>query len=85
VTGPLPPQGTNFAHVQNAQYESLVAKAASAAGDAGCPSWLAAESALFAQLDVVPFANTVVPTFGTDTRFAMNQGAIQPSTIRMYS
>lgn len=85
VSGPQPPQGTNFAHIRNAQYDSLAGQAASAAGDAGCPSWLAAESALFAQLDVVPFANTVVPTFGTDTRFTMNQGAIQPSTIRMYS
>lgn len=85
VSGPLPPQGTNFAHVQNSQYDSLTAKAASMAGDAGCPSWTAAESALLERLDVVPFANTVVPTFGDNTRFEISQGAIKPSSIRMYS
>ncbi|WP_134732395.1 ABC transporter substrate-binding protein [Amycolatopsis nivea] len=85
VSGGEPPQGTNFAHIKNPQYDALVAKAASQAGTAGCADWTAAEAALFEKQDVVQFANSVVPTFGSNAKFEIASGYLKPSTIRMYS
>ncbi|MEU5850251.1 ABC transporter substrate-binding protein [Saccharopolyspora shandongensis] len=85
VSGGEPPQGTNFAHIKNAEYDSLVAKAAAQAGEAGCADWTAAESALFEKQDVVQFANSVIPTFGSNARFEFSNGYLKPASIRMYS
>ncbi|WP_027928483.1 ABC transporter substrate-binding protein [Amycolatopsis benzoatilytica] len=85
VSGGEPPQGTNFAHIKNPEYDALVAKAATQAGGAGCGDWLAAESALVAKQDMTLFANTVLPTFGSNARFEIAGGLLKPSSIRMYS
>lgn len=85
VSGGQPPQGTNFAHIKNPQYEALVAKAAAQAGEAGCADWTAAESALFEKQDVVQFANSVVPTYGNNAKFEIVNGYLKPTTIRMYA
>ncbi|MEU6265447.1 ABC transporter substrate-binding protein [Saccharopolyspora shandongensis] len=85
VSGGVPPQGTNFAHIKNPEYDALVAKAATQVGEAGCGDWLAAESALFQKQDVTLFANTVVPTFGSNARFEIANSFLKPSSIRMYS
>jgi peptide/nickel transport system substrate-binding protein len=85
VSGPKPPVGTNFAHIENERYASQAAQAAQLPGDSGCATWLAAESALIERLDVVPYVNSVIPTFGSNARFKINFGTIEPSSIRMYS
>ncbi|MBB1152670.1 ABC transporter substrate-binding protein [Amycolatopsis dendrobii] len=85
VSGGQPPQGTNFAHIKNPQYDALVAKAATQAGQAGCADWMAAESALFEKQDVVQFANSVIPTYGSNAKFEIVNGYIKPTTIRMYA
>ncbi|MCX4902489.1 ABC transporter substrate-binding protein (plasmid) [Streptomyces sp. NBC_00257] len=85
ASGAEPPQGTNFAHIKNATYDSLVAKAASQPGTAGCRDWLSAESALFERQDVVQFANSAIPTFGNKVRFEIANSFLKPSSIRMYS
>ncbi|WP_020672521.1 ABC transporter substrate-binding protein [Amycolatopsis nigrescens] len=85
VSGSKPPAGTNFAHIENERYESRAAQAAQLPGDAGCAAWLAAESALTERVDVVPYVNSVIPTFGSDARFKINFGSIEPSSVRMYS
>ncbi|WP_406638418.1 ABC transporter substrate-binding protein [Amycolatopsis sp. WGS_07] len=85
VSGGEPPKGTNFAHIKNPEYNALVAKAATQAGEAGCADWLAAESALYAKQDIVQFANSVVPTFGSNAKFELGNGYLKPSSIRMYS
>ncbi|KHL17225.1 peptide/nickel transport system substrate-binding protein [Mumia flava] len=83
MSGPTPPNGTNFANISNDDYSELTASAASQSGTDGCGDWSDAETALFEQLDVVPFANSVVPTFGNDTEFEIEDG-IDPASIRMY-
>ncbi|MGH1565759.1 ABC transporter substrate-binding protein [Mumia sp. DW29H23] len=83
LSGPVPPQGVNFAHIENAGYTESVTKASAMAGAEGCESWAAGESALFDSVDVVPYADTVVPTFGKGAEFAVNDG-IDPASIRMY-
>jgi peptide/nickel transport system substrate-binding protein len=84
VSGPVPPQGTNFGHIHNGEYEGLMKQANGMAGAAGCPTWNSAESALIRNLDAVPFADSVIPTFGKNAQFELREGAIVPSSIRMY-
>jgi peptide/nickel transport system substrate-binding protein len=83
VSGPVPPQGTNFAHVQNQRYDALVRQASAKAGAAGCDDWNAAETELIKAVDAVPYYNNVIPTFGKDARFEVGDG-IAPTSIRMY-
>lgn len=83
VSGPVPPQGTNFAHIQNAQYDALVNKAAAQAGAKGCADWNTAETALVKAIDAVPYFDSVAPTFGKDATFTVNDG-IDPTSIRMF-
>ena len=84
LTGPTPPDGTNFAGIENADYAAHVATASTMAGAAGCEEWAAAETALFEHLDVVLFVDSVQPFFGTGTSFELSQGNVQPASIRMY-
>jgi peptide/nickel transport system substrate-binding protein len=82
MSGPAPAKGTNFAHINNAAYSSLVAKASAMDGSAGCSDWLKAEAELVKAVDVIPFANQIVKTFGYHARFAV-VGALVPTSIRM--
>ncbi|MFD8495593.1 ABC transporter substrate-binding protein [Amycolatopsis sp. NPDC059657] len=85
MSGPSAPDGTNFAHVKNAEYERMVTEAAAVPGEAGCPTWLAAETALIKKVDVVPYADSVVPYFGSGAKFVVSFASITPSSIRMYA
>ncbi|MFD3485068.1 ABC transporter substrate-binding protein [Streptomyces sp. NPDC058665] len=82
LSGPVPPTGTNFAHIDNTDYSTGVAQAASVTGTKGCPEWLAAESTLVKNADVIPFANQAIQTFGSGARFEY-AGSLVPTSIRM--
>ncbi|MFI5729291.1 ABC transporter substrate-binding protein [Kribbella sp. NPDC051587] len=82
VSGPVPPNGTNFAHIENASYGEGVAAAAKLQGADSCESWLKAEAELVGDVDVVPFANDVLQIFGKGARFE-NLGGLVPTSIRM--
>lgn len=56
LTGPVPPNGTNFASITNAKYEDLVGKASLETGAAACELWKQSEQALFAQTDLIPIS-----------------------------
>jgi peptide/nickel transport system substrate-binding protein len=81
-SGPPPPAGTNFAHINNAAYTALTTKAAAQNGSAGCGDWLKAESELVKTADVIPFANHIIKTFGKRARFTI-AGELEPTSIRM--
>ncbi|MFB7087837.1 ABC transporter substrate-binding protein [Streptomyces sp. NPDC056296] len=83
VSGPVPPGGTNFAHIDNQKYSAAVAKAANKVGAEGCPEWAEAEKALIDDIDAVPYYNTVEPTFGAGAEFRVDDG-LDPASIRMY-
>ena len=83
VSGPTPPKGTDFASINNAAYTAAVAKASAAVGQAGCPDWNAAETALFKNVDLVPFVDSALTTYAKGANFQLTQGTIMPSTIRM--
>lgn len=83
LSGPTPTAGNNFAGIKNAAYDAGVAKASKLPGSAGCSDWLAAESNLIKDADVIPFANNAVKTFGKGAQFDTGFNAVVPSTIRM--
>lgn len=82
-SGPTPPNGTNFAGVDNPEYTAAVTAAAQKAGADGCDDWGAAEQALFSTTSVVPYANIVRSTFANKATFTEGDG-IDPTSIRMY-
>lgn len=82
LSGPAAPQGNNFAGISDPDYDAAVKSAMAIPGTAGCRDWLAAESGLIAKADVVPFAGTVVRTFGKGARFE-TPGELVPTSIRM--
>ena len=83
VSGATPPKGADFAFINNATYTADVTKAAATAGQAGCPSWNAAETALYKNVDLVPFVNSAITSYAKGATFQLSQGSIQPSSIRM--
>jgi peptide/nickel transport system substrate-binding protein len=83
VSGTTPPNGNNFAYIKNAAYTADVTKASSIAGQAGCPDWNAAESALFKNVDLVPFVNSTVGYYAKGATFDLMLDMIQPASIRM--
>ncbi|TIC80484.1 ABC transporter substrate-binding protein [Nocardioides sp. GY 10113] len=83
VSGPgLADGGTNFSGIDNADYTAGVEKAMTTNGAEGCDEWLAAEGALFAADDVIPFANNLLPFFGKGAEFDV-VGNVVPTSIRM--
>ncbi|MEV6981471.1 ABC transporter substrate-binding protein [Sphaerisporangium sp. NPDC051017] len=83
LSGDAPPNGSNFAHIDNATYTAEVKKASESSGAAGCSNWLAAETALVRDSDVVPFANMPWPTFGKNATFKFSGSYIVPTSIRL--
>jgi peptide/nickel transport system substrate-binding protein len=82
-SGPTPPTGTNFAYISNSAYNAAVKTASGIAGTGGCSDWNAAEKALFQQEDIVPFVDSVAPSFAQGATFELSQGSIAPTSIRM--
>jgi peptide/nickel transport system substrate-binding protein len=84
LSGPVPPKGDNFAHIDNTAYTGPVAAAKRTLGTAGCAQWLSAESNLVRDADVVPFANQLEKIFAAGARFSI-VGELKPTSIRMTS
>jgi peptide/nickel transport system substrate-binding protein len=82
LSGPYPPSGDNFAHINSSTYTGQVAQAKQQQGKAGCAQWLAAESSLVREDDVIPFADQVVKYFGAGAKFSVI-GELSPTSIRM--
>lgn len=82
VSGTVPPEGSNFSAIENAEYTDAVARASELNGSEGCDVWQEAESALFAAADIVPFANATVSMFGNGAEFEW-QGVIEPTSVRL--
>ncbi|ANZ40983.1 peptide ABC transporter substrate-binding protein [Lentzea guizhouensis] len=82
ASGPVPPQGANYGHVSNSEYEEQAKQAATKAGNTGCENWNRAEAALVRNADILPYFDSLVPTFVKGARFTMADG-IDPTSIRM--
>lgn len=82
-SGPTPPEGTNFAWVDNPDYLAAVTAASGKPGTEGCADWDEAERALLAATDVVPFADQPGGSYGQKATFTEFDG-IDPASVRMY-
>lgn len=86
-SGPLPPEGQNFAAIDNADYVELSDQAqATPTNQGGCDLWGQAEQALFDNADVVPVATAVTVTYADRAEFAEGLSSlVEPTSIRLFS
>ncbi|WP_207782431.1 ABC transporter substrate-binding protein [Phytoactinopolyspora limicola] len=84
LSGEGPPNGTNFAHLDNDEYQQLTAQAAQLPVEEGCTFWEDAERVLIAEADVVPIVNSVAPWFLDGVDLRLLAGRIAPPTVRLY-
>lgn len=82
LSGPVPPNGTNFGHVSNPGYDRLSQQASAMSNTSGCPHWLAAEADLVRNADVVPYYDAVTPTYEKNARFSLVGGGIVATSLR---
>lgn len=83
VSGAQPPNGQNFAGIDNTDYDRLAAQAAAQAAPQACALWNEAEQALFRNLDVVPIADATLPTFLDKAQMQVSDGVVVPTSIRV--
>lgn len=83
VSGPSPPNGANFGHIDNASYKSLSTSALAKTGAAACRDWINAEAALMKAADVAPTNVLTSATYGSRARFALDAGGLIPTSIRL--
>jgi peptide/nickel transport system substrate-binding protein len=83
VSGPQPPDGVNFSAVVNPEYDQLVAEASALTGEEACAVWNAAEEALYAEMNILPFAATTLPFFGNGAEFALGRLGFVPTSLRL--
>lgn len=83
VSGPTPPDGTNFAHIDNEAYDQASADAITTGDiEAACALWDEAETALIAEGDVVPMFDTVASTYLNKVTLDAPGGDIDGASIR---
>jgi len=85
LSGATPPDGINFASVDNPEYTELATTAASLAGDESCATWEQAERALFESADIIPISITKSNMYfnGATTVIDPSGGLIPGAGIRV--
>ncbi len=84
LSGPTPPEGgVNLASIDNPEYDSAVAEATLVPGTDSCDLWMQAEQALFADNDVIAFANETIPLFLDGATLELGSDGVVPPTIRL--
>ncbi len=83
LSGPVPPNGTNFAHLANATYDQD-SKKALATGDvkAACALWDSAETALFTAFDVTPMFDANTSAYMNGATMNVVGGEFDATSIR---
>lgn len=85
LSGATPPDGTNFAGIDNEQYAALTAEAMQQPGTEGCASWESAERSLMEAVDVTPVVDNLVPWYVDGVELRKNVGSPAPPTLRLFS
>ena len=83
VSGPTPPNGTNFAGIANAAYKSAVTRAVRRVGAAGCKYWLNGEASLFKAGDIAPLQVTTAGTYARKMTFKLGVEGPIPTSLRL--
>lgn len=84
VSGPPPPDGTNFASTANPAYEAASAQAGALLGDEACGKYEEAEKALIADVDVAPLVNKQRMLFANGAEFRLDADGIVPQSMRLF-
>jgi peptide/nickel transport system substrate-binding protein len=85
LSGVTPPDGANFAFIDNPEYTGLSTEAAALTGQDACDKWKDAESALFAAADILPVAVTPVKLYfnGAESLLDPVGGILPGAAIRV--
>lgn len=83
ISGPVPPAGSNYAGIENAEFDTNVEAASKFTGADACASWEKAEASLYASADYVPFAVRPDITFGQSVKNSLGQGWTNVTGITM--
>ncbi|MFD7063502.1 ABC transporter substrate-binding protein [Streptomyces sp. NPDC059906] len=83
LSGPFTPDGGNFAHLTNTEYENLTAQASKLPGTSGCAKWKRSESALLESGDLIPVVDKTLTTAAHNATFRITAGLFDPTSIRM--
>jgi peptide/nickel transport system substrate-binding protein len=83
LSGPTPPNGDNFAHLDDPGYLGAVAQAETHPGSTGCALWNEGEVSLLRAVDVLPFEDNVIETWGKSATFATLDSVILPTSLRL--
>lgn len=84
VSGAPVPEGSNFPHIGNEEYDKLAAEARQLALDEGaCEKWAEAESALFENFDVVPVVEYTALVAAKGAEVYMPGALAQPTKFRL--
>lgn len=83
LSGAVPPDGINFAHIDNPVYNRTSEQAAQSVGEEACALWAEGEEALFTQLDVVPMFDLYVSTFFSNAEATITTDELWGSSLRL--
>ena len=83
LSGPTPPNGTNFSAMDNLVYRTAVARANRRVGRVGCRFWLDGERALMREADVVPTSALTAVIYGNGASFALSAAGVIPTSLRL--
>lgn len=85
VSGAAPPEGVNFAHLDNEEYLAAVDEAMQLPGAESCPKWEEGEMALYSANDMFGFADELIPNFDDGVTYAIGDAWIVAPTIRLWA
>ncbi len=83
VSGPVPPNGTNFSHIDNSTYTSNAKQASTQGIEKACPLWAAAETSLFTSFDMLPMFDVYASTYFKNGSATISGGEIWGSSLRL--
>lgn len=83
LSGPTPPNGTNFSAIDNLVYRASVARANRRVGRVGCRFWLEGERSLMRQADIVPTSALTAVIYGNGASFALSAAGVIPTSLRL--
>jgi peptide/nickel transport system substrate-binding protein len=83
LSGPPPPNGANFAGINNPSYDSAVTAGNAHVGAVGCKAWLDGERALFRNGDIAPMHVLTSAVYGKGLAFALGPQGPLPTSLRL--
>lgn len=83
LSGPFTPDGGNFAHLTNEDYEEQTTRAGNQPGTAGCTLWRASEVSLLRSADIVPVVDRTAVVAARNSTFQLTSGLFEPTSIHM--